>query len=191
MFSSVSILIPNAFSIRNAISADKAALPLMRSDRVARRTSNTFAASLTLKPSSSRISSQMNAPGCGGAIPILAGARLISGSPPGRGCRFRPAGYRRLAANAPRPGTVGPKLVHAPAGRPGHAAYVGRRDQHREDVEQPPHKIVAEFPAVVVFDEAQQAAVPDAPNDHACRGVRLYRTPSKWRITVVWKIHAI
>jgi len=53
-----------------------------------------------------------------------------------------------------------------PAGRPDHAAHVGRRDQHREDVAQPPHQIVAEFPAVVVFDEAQQAPVPDAPNVH-------------------------
>jgi hypothetical protein len=41
-----------------------------------------------------------------------------------------------------------------------------RRDQHRENVAQPPHKITAEFPAVVVFDEAQQAPVPDAPDDH-------------------------
>jgi hypothetical protein len=31
---------------------------------------------------------------------------------------------------------------------------------------QPPHKIGAKLPAVVVFDEAQQAPVPDAPNDH-------------------------
>jgi hypothetical protein len=57
--------------------------------------------------------------------------------------------------------------VHAPAGRPDNAAHVGRRDQHREDIAQPPHQIVAEFPAIVVFDEAQQAPVPDAPNDHA------------------------
>jgi hypothetical protein len=31
---------------------------------------------------------------------------------------------------------------------------------------QPPHKVTAELPAVVVFDEAQQAPVPDAPDDH-------------------------
>ena len=40
-----------------------------------------------------------------------------------------------------------------------------RRDQHRDDVAQPPHKIIAKFPAVVVFDEAQQAPMPDASND--------------------------
>jgi hypothetical protein len=57
--------------------------------------------------------------------------------------------------------------MHAPAWRPDNAAHVGCRDQHREDVAQPPHQIVAKFPAVVVFDEAQQAPVPDAPNDHA------------------------
>ena len=34
MFNSVSIFMPNAFSIRSAISADSAALPLIRSDRV-------------------------------------------------------------------------------------------------------------------------------------------------------------
>jgi hypothetical protein len=56
--------------------------------------------------------------------------------------------------------------MQASAGRPDNAAHVGCRDQHREDVAQPPHKIVAEFPAVVVFDEAQQAPVPDAPNDY-------------------------
>jgi hypothetical protein len=66
MVSRVSIFTPKAFSIRSAISADYAALPLMRSERVARRTSSTFAASLTDKPSSSRIPSPMNAPGCGG-----------------------------------------------------------------------------------------------------------------------------
>jgi hypothetical protein len=54
-------------------------------------------------------------------------------------------------------------LVDAPAGRPGHAAHVGRRDQHRENVAQPPHQIVAELPAVIVFNEAQQAPVRDAP----------------------------
>src|SRR6202040_3953305 len=69
--------------------------------------------------------------------------------------------------NAPCAGAVAPQLVNAPAGRPDNAADVGRRDQHREDVAQPPHKVIAEFPAVVVFDEAQQAPMPDAPNDHA------------------------
>lgn len=76
---------------------------------------------------------------------------------------------RQFAAdrNAPRPGAVVLKLMNAPARRPDHAAYVGRRDQHREDVPQPPHQIIAEFPAVVVFDEAQQAPMPDAPNVYA------------------------
>jgi len=54
----------------------------------------------------------------------------------------------------------------APGGRHDNTAHVGCRDQHREDVAQPPRQIVAEFPAIVVFDEAQQAPVPDAPNVH-------------------------
>src|SRR5208282_328576 len=81
--------------------------------------------------------------------------------------------------NAPRPGAIAPELVNAPPGRPDNAAHIGCRDQHREDIAQPPHKIVAEFSAVVVFDEAQQTPVPDAPNDHGMRSVRLDRTPVK------------
>ena len=57
------------------------------------------------------------------------------------------------------------KLVDAPAGRPDHAAHVGRCNQHREDVAQPPRKIGSEPPAVRVFDEAQQARFRDASND--------------------------
>ena len=81
--------------------------------------------------------------------------------------------------NAPRSGAVALKLVDVPAGRSANAAHVGRCNQHREDVPQPPYKIGVEFPAVVVFDEAQQAPVPDAPNVHACQGVRLYRASVK------------
>ena len=44
------------------------------------------------------------------------------------------------------------------------------------DVAQPLHKVIAEFPAVVLFDEAQEAPVPDASNDHAHKIVRLHRT---------------
>jgi hypothetical protein len=65
--------------------------------------------------------------------------------------------------NAPRSGAVALQLVRAPAG-PNNAAHVNRGDQRRENVAQPPHKIIAEFPAVVVFDEAQQAR---------CRTLRL------------------
>ena len=45
------------------------------------------------------------------------------------------------------------------------APLVDRRNQHREDVAQPPHKIGSEPPAVRVFDEAQQAPFQDASND--------------------------
>ena len=68
--------------------------------------------------------------------------------------------------DAPSAGAVAFELMHPPARRPDDAAHVGRRDQHREDVAQTPHKIAAEFPAVVVLYEAQQAPVPNAPNDH-------------------------
>jgi hypothetical protein len=62
--------------------------------------------------------------------------------------------------NAPRPGPVASELVHAPAGRPHNTAHISRRNQYRKDAAQAPHKIIAEFPAVVVFDEAEQAPVP-------------------------------
>jgi hypothetical protein len=73
----------------------------------------------------------------------IAPCRIIKGQPP-------------IAAdrNAPRSGAVALQLVHAPAG-PNNAAHVGRRDQRRANVAHPPHKIIAEFPAVVVFDEAR------------------------------------
>jgi hypothetical protein len=93
----------------------------------------------------------------------------MSGNPPSRDFTLpNVEGQPPIAAdrNAPCPGTVALELVHAPAGRPDHAVHVGRRDQHREDVAQPPHQIVAEFPAVIVFNEAQHASVPDAPNVH-------------------------
>src|SRR5271165_4104502 len=81
--------------------------------------------------------------------------------------RAEATGCRQLLAITPCPGAVALQLMHAPAGWPANAAHVGCRDQHREDVAQPPHEMIAEFPAVVVFDEAQQAPVPDAPNVHA------------------------
>jgi hypothetical protein len=87
----------NAFSIRSAISGQRAALPFIRSESVARRTPSASAASLTLKPSSSRISSRMNVPGFCGLIPIFVGAPLISDSPPGRDCRSLPVQDQTLA----------------------------------------------------------------------------------------------
>ena len=92
--------------------------------------------------------------------------------------------------NAPRCGAVALKLVDVLAGRSANAAHVGRCNQHREDAPEPPHKIGAEFPAVVVSDEAQQAPVPDAPNDHA----GLYAVTvhlSRRRRTAILEIHAI
>jgi hypothetical protein len=44
IFSSVSMFIPSAFSIRSAISGESAALPFTKSDKVARRTPSTPAA---------------------------------------------------------------------------------------------------------------------------------------------------
>lgn len=80
--------------------------------------------------------------------------------------------------------------MHTPAGPPDNAVHVGRRDQHREDVAQPPHQIVTEFPVVVVFDDAQQAR---------CRTLRMItrectREPYMCRVThrfpVVLGVHA-
>jgi len=51
-----------------------------------------------------------------------------------------------------------------------------------EAVAQPPHNVIAEFPAVVVLDETQQAPVPDAPNDHVPWRVRLYRTARRSQV---------
>ena len=78
-------------------------------------------------------------------------------------------------------GAVAAQLVNAPAGRTNDAVHVGCRDQHSEDVAQPPHQIIAEFPAIVFFDEARQASVPDVSNDHVLRIVRFNRTPVNWQ----------
>src|ERR1041385_17361 len=63
---------PKAFSIRSAISGDRDVFSFTRSESVARRTPSTSTPELTLRPCGSRISSRMNAPGCGGFIPTFA-----------------------------------------------------------------------------------------------------------------------
>src|SRR6266851_9728803 len=69
--------------------------------------------------------------------------------------------------NAPRPGALPLELMDAPAGRSSNAVNVGRHDQHRQYVAQALHKIAAQLPAVVVLNEPQQSAMPDAPNVHS------------------------
>src|SRR5450759_2228361 len=63
---SVSIFTPNAFSMRNAMSPDRSALPFSRFDNVGRDTPSTFAAAATDRPSGVMISVRMKSPGCGG-----------------------------------------------------------------------------------------------------------------------------
>lgn len=79
---SISILKLNAFSICKAISGESVAFSFSKSERVARRTPNTLAASVTLKPSSSIISVLINVPGWDGFMPILMGVFFISDRPP-------------------------------------------------------------------------------------------------------------
>src|ERR1700719_2668819 len=57
---------PKAFSMRRAISGVSAALPLRRSDNVARRTFRISAAFDTLRPRASTISVLIRSPGWGG-----------------------------------------------------------------------------------------------------------------------------
>src|SRR5437764_14951879 len=91
-------------------------------------------------------------------------------------------GQPPIAADRNTPGAraVALQLVHAPAGRPDNAAHVGRRDQDRENVAQPPHKITAELPAVVVLMRRNKPGAGRAPDDHY-GDVRRHRTPVKWR----------
>src|SRR5208337_4791418 len=171
MRSSMSMLTSNAFSMRSAISGERAALPFIRSERVARRTPNTSAASLMLKPNSPRISSRMNSPGWGGAMPILLGVLPISGSPPGRGCRFLPAsdqGQPPVSADGdtPRACPLPFELMDTPARRTGNVGHLVGCNQDGEDVAQPCHEIRAKLPAVVILNETQKASVPDVPDNH-------------------------
>ena len=62
---SVSILTPNAFSMRRAIRPERSALALRRLDSVGRETFNTLAAAVTDRPRGSMISVFMNDPGWG------------------------------------------------------------------------------------------------------------------------------
>jgi hypothetical protein len=69
--------------------------------------------------------------------------------------------------NAPRPGAVTLKLMNPPAGRPVQSLYVRRRDQRCQNPPHARHEAAAQLAAVIVSNEAQQAPVPDTPNDHS------------------------
>lgn len=81
----ISMLTPNACSIRNAISGDSEALPFSRAESVARRTPRISALLVTLKPSVSSNSVWMNLPGCDGVMPISIPSLAISDNPPDSG----------------------------------------------------------------------------------------------------------
>ena len=73
------MLVPKAFSTRNAISGDRDDLELRRSESVALRTPRAFAAFATLSPKSYMISVRMKSPGWEGAILTLISGVVISG----------------------------------------------------------------------------------------------------------------
>ena len=56
--------------------------------------------------------------------------------------------------------------MNTPTGWAGNRFHIGGSYQHSENVAQPLDKIRPEFPAVVVFKEAQEAPMPDTPNLH-------------------------
>src|ERR1700726_1066596 len=68
---------PNAFSMRSAISGVSAALPLRRSDSVARRTFKISAVFDTLRPRASTISVFIRSPGWGGFFMDIAGLLMV------------------------------------------------------------------------------------------------------------------
>ena len=65
---SVSILTPNAFSIRSAMSPDSPAFPFSKLDSVGRETPSAAAAAVTDSPCASTISVLMKSPGCSGLL---------------------------------------------------------------------------------------------------------------------------
>ena len=69
--------------------------------------------------------------------------------------------------NASRSGATTVKLMNPPAGRPLQGLHVRRRNQRREYPPQALHEVAAQIAAVIVSNEAQQAAVADTPNDHS------------------------
>jgi hypothetical protein len=66
-------------------------------------------------------------------------------------------------------------MVDAPARRRDNLGYVGGSNQHSENVAQPLHKVGAELPAVVIFDEAHKTFVLNTANYHP-KCVRYCRT---------------
>jgi hypothetical protein len=64
----VSILTPKAFSMRSAISPERAALPFSKLDNAGRETPNATAAAVTDRPTGAMISVRMKSPGWGGFI---------------------------------------------------------------------------------------------------------------------------
>jgi hypothetical protein len=63
---SVSILTPNAFSMRSAMSPERSALPFSRLDKAGRDTFSAAAAAVTDNPAGRIISVRMKSPGWGG-----------------------------------------------------------------------------------------------------------------------------
>src|SRR5580658_8804091 len=63
---SVSILTPNAFSMRSAMSPERSALPLSRLARAGRETWSAAAAAVTERPAGWIVSVRMKSPGWGG-----------------------------------------------------------------------------------------------------------------------------
>src|SRR5262245_53002357 len=98
---SVSMLTPNAFSMRNAISGDKEERSFSSVDNAARVTPSALAAAVTESPSGSTISARTKPPGCGGffsrKLSIISG--FPSGSPRNPDRRSRSRSCRSYVAD--------------------------------------------------------------------------------------------
>lgn len=90
-------------------------------------------------------------------------------------------GQQPIAAerNAPRRGAITVKLINPPAGRPLQGLHIRRCNQRREYPPQALHEVATQLAAVIVSNEAQQAPVPDTPNDRSNHSVRQNRTDVK------------
>ena len=71
--------------------------------------------------------------------------------------------------NAPYAGAITLQLMNSPARRPLQGLDVRRRNQRGQNPPYALHEVAAHLAAVVVSNEAQQAPMPDIPNDHYIR----------------------
>ena len=68
--------------------------------------------------------------------------------------------------NASGPGLVARKLVHTPARRASHLAYVLRHDQHGDNFPYSIDQITPDTPVIVVLDKTPEASVSHTTDMH-------------------------